>query len=87
MELKVKINDPIGLHARPAAQIVKIASNFECDLTIKAEDGRDANLKSIMSVMALGIRNGEEVVIVANGADAEDAIATLEKEMKEQNLI
>ena len=87
MELKVTITDPIGLHARPASQLVTAASKFESDITIKTEAGKEANLKSIMSVMALGVKTGESVTIVAEGKDAGEAISTLESTMKENELI
>ena len=87
MELKVKITDPIGLHARPASQLVTTASKFESDITIKTEAGKEANLKSIMSVMALGVKTGETVIITADGKDANEAISSLEATMKENELI
>ena len=87
MELKVKIIDPIGLHARPASQLVTTASKFEADIKIKTDAGKEANLKSIMSVMALGVKTGETVVITAEGKDANEAITSLESTMKENELI
>ncbi|MCK5946060.1 MAG: HPr family phosphocarrier protein [Mycoplasmataceae bacterium] len=85
-ELKVTIKDPIGLHARPASITVSAASKFESDITITS-DGKTGNLKSIMNVMALGVKQNAVVVIEATGADAEDALKAIEKAMKENNLI
>ncbi len=86
MELKVIITDPIGLHARPAAVIVQEANKYDADITITGA-GKEANLKSIMSVMALGIKNGVEVTIVADGDDEKEAIAGIQKAMQENNLV
>ena len=85
-ELKVTIKDPIGLHARPASITVAAASKFESDITITS-DGKTGNLKSIMNVMALGVKQNTEVVITANGSDADEALKAIEKAMKENNLI
>lgn len=86
MELKVIIKDPVGLHARPASVMVQEANKFTSEITISAGD-KSGNLKSIMSVMALGVKTEEEVTIVADGVDAEDAIAAIEAAMKENGVI
>ncbi len=86
MELVVKIIDPIGLHARPASIMVQTANKFASDITLKYS-GKEANLKSIMSVMALGVKTNEEITIVANGEDAEKAISEIKKAMNENKLI
>ena len=77
MEFKAKIKDPIGLHARPASLITQEANKFKSDITISL-DGKNANLKSIMSVMALGVKNNQEVTISAKGSDAEKAVKQIE---------
>ena len=86
MEIKGIIKDPIGLHARPAAVLTQEANKFEAEIKITS-NGKDANLKSIMSVMALGIKNEEEIIITAEGKDAEEALTSLEALMKEYKLI
>ena len=85
-ELKATIKDPIGLHARPASITVAAASKFESDITITSE-GKTGNMKSIMNVMALGIKQNAKVVIEANGTDAKEAIKAIEEAMKQNNLI
>ncbi len=86
MELKVKIIDPIGLHARPASVMVQTANKFTSELVVKY-NGKEANLKSIMSVMALGVKTNEEIIFVATGDDSETAIAEIKKAMEENKLI
>lgn len=83
---KAIITDPVGLHARPAAIIVKTASAFKSDIFIKT-GVKEGNLKSIMNIMALGIKTGTEVLIEANGSDAEAAIKAIKKSMQESKLI
>ena len=79
VERTVQILNKNGLHARPAAEIVKIAARFSSEITI-ARDGLEVNGKSIMGVMMLAAECGASVVLKADGADAEqavDAIAAL----------
>jgi phosphocarrier protein len=70
------IVDPVGLHARPATLLVNEASKFTADSKIIVGE-KEANLKSIMGVMSLGIANGVEFSIAAEGADAKEAIAAI----------
>ncbi len=86
MEKELKITDPIGLHARPASIMVRTASKFSSNILIKYE-GKEANLKSIMSVMALGVKTNKVITLIANGSDEKEAIVEIEKSMKENNLI
>ena len=72
----VQIVNPLGLHARPAAQLVKLASQYASEVTI-ARDGEAINAKSIMGVMMLAAEQGATVQLAAKGPDAEAAIAAL----------
>ncbi|HEV7993672.1 MAG TPA: HPr family phosphocarrier protein [Gemmatimonadaceae bacterium] len=79
VERTVQILNKNGLHARPAAEIVKIAAKFSSEITI-ARDELEVNGKSIMGVMMLAAECGASVVLKADGADADqavDALATL----------
>lgn len=78
------ITDPVGIHARPASLLVKIAKNYESTLTIE-KDGKAACLTKLMSIMQLGIRKGDTVTISANGEDENSAIEEL-KNFFEENL-
>lgn len=80
------IKDPVGLHARPASITVAAASKFESDITIHGK-GKSGNLKSIMNVMALGIKQGDSVSIEAKGADADKAIEAIKEAMTKNKLI
>lgn len=75
-ERKVQILNRNGLHARPAAEIVKAAGKFRSDVTIVRDD-LEVNGKSIMGVMMLAAEHGATIAIRANGPDAEQAVDAL----------
>jgi phosphocarrier protein HPr len=79
IERTVQIVNKNGLHARPAAEIVKISARFQSEITL-VKDGMEVNGKSIMGVMMLAAECGSTLVLRAEGADAGaalDALATL----------
>ena len=65
-----------GLHARPAAEIVKAAAKFQSDITITRDD-MEVNGKSIMGVMMLAAEYGSRLKLKADGPDAEQAVAAI----------
>lgn len=77
IEKIVTINNPLGIHARPAALIVQEAARFKAEITFSKDDVRGINGKSIMGVMMLAAEQGAEVTIAALGEDAEEAIEQL----------
>ena len=79
VERSVQILNKNGLHARPAAEIVKISAKFQSEVTL-ARDGMEVNGKSIMGVMMLAAECGATLVLRAEGSDADavlDALAAL----------
>lgn len=69
------IIDPVGLHARPAVKITKLAKSFASDIQIAgARQEKWVNAKSPSAVMKLKVANGESLLIRANGADADEAV-------------
>jgi phosphocarrier protein len=76
IEREATIVNQDGLHARPAAQIVRLANNFASDIEL-AKDGVGVNGKSIMGVMMLAAEYGSSITIRADGPDAEAAVAAL----------
>ncbi|GAW63538.1 MULTISPECIES: phosphocarrier protein HPr [Ligilactobacillus] len=74
-----------GIHARPATLLVQAASKFNSDITLAFND-KSVNLKSIMGVMSLGVGQGSDVTITAEGADEADAIAAVAETMKKEGL-
>jgi phosphocarrier protein len=75
-ERAVQIVNKNGLHARPAAEIVKLAAKFQSEITI-VKDDLDVNGKSIMGVMMLAAEHGSTILLRAEGPDADAAIEAL----------
>ena len=75
---KVKIQLENGLDARPVAMLVQVASKFDSRIYLLS-DGKKVNAKSIMGRMSLGLDNGEELEIMADGKDEKAAADALEQ--------
>ncbi len=80
-ERSVQILNKNGLHARPAADIVKIAAKFQSEITL-IRDGTEVNGKSIMGVMMLAAECGATLLLRAEGADADAALDALDMLIK-----
>ena len=78
LERNVTIANKNGLHARPAAEIVKTAAKFKADITL-VRDELEVNGKSIMGVMMLAAEYGSTLRLRADGPDAEEAVSALAK--------
>jgi len=76
VERSTVIRNRLGLHARPAAELVKVAARFACEISV-GKDGNWVNGKSIMGVMTLAAEFGSTVTVRAEGEDAEEAAAAL----------
>lgn len=76
VERNVTIVNEQGLHARPAAEIVKTAAKFKSDITMVRDD-MEVNGKSIMGVMMLAAEYGSTLVVRANGPDADAAVEAI----------
>lgn len=79
-EFSYVIKDEIGIHARPAGMLAKTAKGFASKITLTA-NGKTVEATKLMAVMGLGVKQGAEVVIQAEGADEETAIAKMEEFM------
>jgi phosphocarrier protein HPr len=67
----------VGLHARPAAVFVKAAAEQPVPVTIRKRDGAPVSAASILSIMTLGVSQGDEVILAADGDGADAALDTL----------
>ena len=76
VERTAPIVNQLGLHARPAAEFVKIANRFASQIAVRKDD-LEVNGKSIMGMMMLAAERGSELYIRAEGDDAEAALAAL----------
>ena len=72
----VVIENKLGLHARASAKFVKLASEFESDISL-SRNGQTINAKSIMGIMMLAASRGTELKLCANGNDEGKAIESL----------
>ena len=81
-EITYKIKDEVGIHARPAGLLVKKASEYLSEIRMqKGEKSVDA--KKIFGVMSLGAKCGDEIKLIINGADEEQATEELAKFLAE----
>lgn len=76
MERVVTIKNESGLHARPAGLFVKEASKYRSDIEVEFK-GKRVNAKSIMGIMSLGLSKGEEIKLIIDGIDEEEAMTSM----------
>ncbi|XOQ43639.1 MAG: Phosphocarrier protein HPr [Clostridium sp.] len=73
------INSKYGFHLRPAQVMVEKMTPFESEVKIKKEDGAEADGKSLLGLMSLGLNNGQTVTIEINGKDESAAMEVIEE--------
>ena len=78
IQKKMTVKLDKGLDARPVAVFVQIASQYESKVSVEV-DGKTINAKSIMGMMSLGLNTGEEVTVLVDGADEQEALENIEK--------
>lgn len=81
-EIRHQIKDPQGIHARPAAALVKKVSEFSSKIMIKKKD-KEIDAKRILGVMSLAAKAGEELIFRIEGEDEERAMEVLRDFLKE----
>lgn len=86
MKKEFKIIDPVGIHARPASAIVNVAGKFQSKIEIIQND-KSANAKSIINLMALGVKSGSVIQLSAEGPDEEAAMVAVEAILLSEKLI
>ena len=77
-EKELTIVNRLGMHARPAAMFVRIASRYRCEIWVE-KDGEEINGKSIMGLMMLAAGQGSKLRVRCEGADAREALCELEQ--------
>ena len=75
-DIKIKLSG--GLEARPIAVLVQVASQYDSTVYLQI-DNKKVNAKSIMGLMSLGLNTGEEVTVLVDGADEQEALENIEK--------
>lgn len=76
-EDKLKVVNPLGLHARAAVKLVLEANRFDSDIHLSRDDSNEVNAKSIMGVLTLAAAQGSEVKVRCEGEDAEEALEAI----------
>ena len=79
--LTLTVQHTVGLHARPAAQFVKLAASFPCAVTVRnlTSNKPPANAKSVLSVLTQAVNQGHQILLEAEGERAEEALTALKK--------
>lgn len=78
------ITNPAGIHARPAGDIARAAQNYNSTITLTNEKGESCELDHLLSLMLLGVKCGEKVIVSAEGSDAEKAVEKLRRIFEEK---
>ncbi|MFN8057571.1 MAG: HPr family phosphocarrier protein [Vicinamibacterales bacterium] len=76
-ERAVVVANALGLHARAAAKFVRLASSFDANISVKVDDGRRMDGKSIMGLLLLAASQGTRITVVAEGRDEQRAVTAL----------
>jgi phosphocarrier protein len=84
-EIKYRIDDELGLHARPAGLLVKTAAKFKCDIQL-GTPAKMVNAKRIIGVMALTLKQGQEMTMTFDGEDEQEAVAVVGAFLKENSF-
>lgn len=79
------IKDELGIHARPAGLLAKLAKSYGTTVVTVSKDGKSVKASQLMKLMGLGIKQGNEVTVTAEGPAEAEAIAAVQK-FFEENL-
>lgn len=85
IQADITIKNPQGLHARPAAMFVQVASKYNSNITIQKGDER-VNGKSIMGILTLGIEKNSRIILEVDGDDADEVMAELTVLLTKESL-
>lgn len=77
------ITDPLGIHARPAGQLAKVAKGFADTVVTVSKGGTAAKATQLMKLMSLGVKQGDEVAVAADGPSEDAALAALQTFFRE----
>lgn len=71
---KIVISSALGIHLRPACAMCDMAIKYESKVSFNYGDGRNANAKSVISILASGVKCGQEIELIAEGSDEQEAL-------------
>ncbi len=81
-QISYVITDELGIHARPAGMLVKVAAGFQSSIKI-SNGAKEADAKRILGLMGLAIKKGDTAVLTIEGPDEDAAAEALEKFLQE----
>ena len=81
-EFTYTIKEPVGIHARPAGLLVKTVKGFTSSATLE-KDGKSCDMRKLMALMGMGVKQGETVTIKVDGDDEEAAAEAIQKFLSE----
>ena len=84
-EIKYRIDDEMGLHARPAGLLVKMAAKYKSDIQL-GTPAKMVNAKRIIGVMALTLKQGNEMTMTFNGEDEQEAVTAIKAFLEENQF-
>ena len=84
-EFQYTITDPLGIHARPAGLLAKVAKGYGDTVVTITKEGTTVRASQLMKLMGLGIKQGNTITVAAEGPAEDEAIATMQK-FFEENL-
>ncbi|MFC5405787.1 HPr family phosphocarrier protein [Cohnella soli] len=76
MKKTYMVSNPTGIHARPARKIVEAAIKFPCEIFLE-KDGSQYNAKSLIKMMLISAKSGDEITVIAEGEQSESAIEAI----------
>ena len=81
-QFQYTIKDALGVHARPAGLLVKLAKQYTSTITIE-KNGKTCDMRKLMALMGMGVKQGETVTIKVEGDDEEAAAEAIQKFLSE----
>jgi phosphocarrier protein len=82
IEIKHTVKDELGIHARPAGELVKQLAQAASDVALES-NGKSGNAKSIMSIMSLAVKQGDDILFTISGNDEKEIASQLESFLQE----
>jgi phosphotransferase system HPr (HPr) family protein len=79
---EVTVSNELGMHARPAAEFARRANSFRSEISL-LRDGARFSATSVIDILRLNLERGAKIIVEAHGTDAEEAVAALEKTLRE----
>ena len=81
-QFQYTIKDELGVHARPAGLLVKLAKQYTSTITLE-KNGKTCDMRKLMALMGMGVKQGETVTVKVEGDDEEAAAAAIQKFLTE----